>query len=186
MDWLVIHVEQIKVFTAAPESVPRARSTHSERRNGSALMVLSVTRGWREHSTGKANGREAGDGHAASDRGLAWAAGLEYDLPTNSGAELQVSRMRRSCAGIQRVKQLCRQQRVWRVGRWRARAQRYGVERDEAGEETTDPAGPGGFQTWDMDQDFKQGVFCLPRGDGMGWVGGGRGQLLLFRLQDGP
>ena len=45
------------------------------------------------------------------------------------------------------------------------------------------PQGPGDFQTWDMDQDFKQGIFCLPRGDGMGWGGG---QLLLFRLQDGP
>ena len=150
-------------------------------------MVLSVTRGWREHSTGKANGREAGDGRAASDRGLAWAAGVEYDLPTNSGAELQVSRMRRSCAGIQRVKQLCRQQREWRGGRWRARAQRYRVERDEAGEETTDPAGPGGFQTWDIDQDFKQGVFSLPRGDGRGWVGGGdEGSYCCSGCRTGP
>lgn len=47
---------------------------------------------------------------------------------------------------------------------------RAGVETDKAGEGTTDPAGPGGFQTWDMDQDFKQGIFCLPRGDGMGAV----------------
>lgn len=35
------------------------------------------------------------------------------------------------------------------------------------------PPGPRGFQTWDMDQDFKQGIFCLPRGDGMAGGGGG-------------
>lgn len=40
--------------------------------------------------------------------------------------------------------------------------------------------GPVGFQIWDMDQDFKQAIIWLPRGE---WMGGGRGLLLKLQHQ---
>lgn len=57
-------------------------------------------RGWRDHNMVKLTGGKQVTGLPPKTRDLAWAGGVDYDLLTNSGVELQISGMRRSCVGI--------------------------------------------------------------------------------------